>query len=343
MGLSRAQILILLSIALVLPACGSDEQRPHDADGRRPQDNAGKIAVTVVQSKSATIKHDYKCTDYGQYYIEVRAPADGVLAELTVKEGQPVKKGDPLFKIRPPGEKEKKPDDRDRAASAAMGRAITYGDGLFRIIPPEEEEKPMAESRNGVISLTATSDGVIARLSRQPGHFVWKDDFLTTVVSTSVIWVYFRVPENDYLDSVAEGSRDGQRELLTLTLADGSKFPHAGQSLGPLSGSNEDVNSLRFGAKFPNPEGLLRSGRSGTVSISREWKDAIFLPRRATFQDRDQRRYVYVVHKDHVAHRRAVVIGDGTEDHLVVKEGVEVGDRIVADGIGEVRDGDKVE
>jgi membrane fusion protein (multidrug efflux system) len=85
----------------------------------------------------------------------------------------------------------------------------------------------------------------------------------------------------------------------------------------------------------------LRSGRSGTVSVSREWKNAIFLPRRATFAD-DAGRYVYVVGKDHVAHRRAIVTGDGTKDHPVVKAGVEVGDRIIVDGIGQLQDGDKV-
>ena len=78
------------------------------------------------------------------------------------------------------------------------------------------------------------------------------------------------------------------------------------------------------------------------MSVSREWKDAIFLPRQATIRYRD-RQYVFVVDKDHVAHRRAIVIGDGTEDHLVVKMGIEVGDRVVVDGVGHVRDGDKVE
>jgi membrane fusion protein, multidrug efflux system len=341
MKISRAQMLILLLIALVLPACGSDEGKPQNAGNRQPQVDAREITV-VVQTKSATIKHDYKCTIYGQHYMEVRATADGYLSEVSVKEGQTVKKGDPLFKIRPPGDKEKKPDDRDRLASAAVGQAVMASDIWFRLRSPEDEEKPKARTQDLAISIKAPSDGVIARLTRQPGCFVWKDDFLTTVVRNGVIWAEFRMPENDYLDSLSEGSRDGQSELLTLILADGSKFPHVGESLGPLSGSNEDPNSLRFGAKFPNPDCLLRSGRTGTVSVSREWKDAIFLPRRATISDRD-RRYVYVVDKDHVAHRRAVIIGDRTEDHLVVKEGVGVGDRIVTDGVGQIREGNNVE
>ena len=59
-----------------------------------------------------------------------------------------------------------------------------------------------------------------------------------------------------------------------------------------------------------------------------------------------------VSHRQYVYRRRqrtcrapagAIVIGDGTEDFLVVKEGVGVGDRVVVDGVGHVRDGDKVD
>jgi hypothetical protein len=47
MGVSRVQTLILLLIALDLPACS--------AYGPQTQDDAEKITVAVVQSKSTTI------------------------------------------------------------------------------------------------------------------------------------------------------------------------------------------------------------------------------------------------------------------------------------------------
>jgi membrane fusion protein (multidrug efflux system) len=201
---------------------------------------------------------------------------------------------------------------------------------------------PKAGNQDRVVSIRAPSDGVIGRLTRRPGRFVRKDDLLTRVVRSSVIWAYFEVPEQDYLDCPTEWSKNQQGQQFKLILEDQSELPHAGQSCGPQAGSNPDPAHLPFLAKFPNPDGLLRSGRSGTVSVSREWKDAIFLPRRATLADRD-RRYVYVVDKGQIAHRRAIVTGDGTVELLVVKDGVGVGDRIVVDGVGHVRDGDKLD
>lgn len=71
-------------------------------------------------------------------------------------------------------------------------------------------------------------------------------------------------------------------------------------------------------------------------------KDAILVPQRATFEVLDKR-YVYVVGNDHVAHQREIFIQNERDDHVVIKKGIRVGDRIVVEGVRKVRDGDKVE
>ena len=55
------------------------------------------------------------------------------------------------------------------------------------------------------------------------------------------------------------------------------------------------------------------------------------------------KRYVYVVDKDDVVHRREIVVQHEMDDIFVIKKGVGVGDRIVLEGIRQVRDGEKVE
>ena len=70
--------------------------------------------------------------------------------------------------------------------------------------------------------------------------------------------------------------------------------------------------------------------------------DAIVIPQRATFEILDKR-YVYVVDKDDVVHRREIVVQNEMDDIFVIKKGVGVGDRIVLEGIRQVRDGEKVE
>src|SRR5689334_11119812 len=94
MKVSRAQTLTLLGIALALPASA--------AYGQQPRDGARKVTVNVVRPKPATITKRYTCRIRSHRHLEVRAPQDGYLQEIAVKEGQAVKKGDLLFKFATP-------------------------------------------------------------------------------------------------------------------------------------------------------------------------------------------------------------------------------------------------
>ena len=168
MEASRVQTLILLLIALDLPAC--------NAYGPQPQDDAKKITVAVVQSKSATIKQSYKCRIESHRHIEVRTEADGHLAAILVKEGQAVKRGDLLFQVG----------------------------------PPMDKEKPEAENRDKAVSIKAPFDGLVGRLPRQRGSFVPKYETLTTLSDSSKMSVYFDVPEKHYLEYFAPMTETGR-------------------------------------------------------------------------------------------------------------------------------------
>ena len=87
---------------------------------------------------------------------------------------------------------------------------------------------------------------------------------------------------------------------------------------------------------------LLRHGQRGTVLISRVLNDAVVIPQRATFELLDKR-YVYVVDKEDVAHLREIAIQNELEDLFVIKRGVGVDDKIILEGIRQVHDGEKVE
>jgi membrane fusion protein, multidrug efflux system len=158
--------------------------------------------------------------------------------------------------------------------------------------------------------------------------------------------VHFDISEKHYLELVNERGLDWINEDLHLILADHGNYPHVGTIVGILGGrsNNDDPSRFSLYTEFPNPDGVLHRGQTCTLLIRRRVKDAILIPRRATFEGPYLcKRYVYVVDKKHVAHRREIVIEDGANDVSVVKEGVRVGDRIIVDGVGQVRDGDKVE
>ena len=60
-----------------------------------------KIVVTSPKAMDVTITQRYVCQIHSQRHIDVCALESGYLEEISVKEGQAVKKGDVMFKILP--------------------------------------------------------------------------------------------------------------------------------------------------------------------------------------------------------------------------------------------------
>jgi membrane fusion protein, multidrug efflux system len=299
MKASRAQTLILLLISFSLSACNAYTAKPHD--------EAHKVTVTTVQSKTVTITQQYVCQIHSHHRIEVRAPAEGYLGAIQIRQGQTVKRNDLLFQVRPLKGKEK--------------------------LGTENEDK--------VVSITAPFDGVLGRLPRRQGSLVKKSEALTTLSDNSLMWADFNVPEARYLEYKSANLDQHKSDVkIELLLANGNKFRQPGK-LGAI-GAVFNAGNVAFRADFPNPEHLLRHGQTGTVLISQVQNDAIVIPKRATLENLTKR-YVYVVDKDDVAHQREIVVQNELEDLFVVKTGLGVGDKIVLEGARLIRDGDKVE
>jgi membrane fusion protein (multidrug efflux system) len=52
---------------------------------------------------------------------------------------------------------------------------------------------------------------------------------------------------------------------------------------------------------------------------------------------------VYVIDKDNVVHPREIKIGNVLEDVFVIEKGLDVKDKIILEGVRQIRDGEKVE
>lgn len=313
-----------------------------------------KVVITNPLARDVVVADQYVAKIHARRHINVSALANGLVAEVLVKEGQAVKKGDVLFKIVPTLYKARL--DAELADVRIAQVELSNAKLLFeqKVVSQREvalhEAKlaraearaKLAEAELGLTAVKAPFDGLVGRLLVQEGSAVKEGDALTTLSDNSSVWVYFNVPESRYLEYMADAERVKVGTPVELVLANGSQYPQTGK-LAAIEGQFEnDTGNIPFRADFPNPKGLLRHGQSGTVSVGESLKNAIVIPQRASFEALDKR-YVYVVGKDDVAHRREIVVRNEREDLFVVKKGLETTDRIVVDGVRQVRDGEKVE
>jgi membrane fusion protein, multidrug efflux system len=293
--------------ALILFQPKRDGEHDRQSAAERLDQQHGKIVLTSPKVMDVAITQRYVCQIRSQRHADIRASENGYLEKIAVNVGQAVKKGDLMFKI----------------------------------LPIAEQAKLVKVKRDAEWQVIAPFDGIIVRRHAEIGSLIKEGDILTTVSDNSAVWVYFNVSERQYLEYMAARKQKQEDPKVELILANGNKFPRSGKISAIEADFNNETGNIAFRADFPNPDGLLRQGQTGTILIQQQLHDATVIPMRATYEIMDKR-YVYVVDKDDVAHQREIVVQNEMDDIFVIKKGVGVGDRIVLEGIRQVRDGERV-
>ena len=312
-----------------------------------------KIVAISPQAKTVTMTQQYVCQIQSGRRIDLGSLETGYLKATSIREGQAVKAGDVLFEIVPVLHKarwEAQAAERDIAQleldytkKLAEKQGVAQKEvALYQAKLAKAQAKlDLAAAELNFAKIKAPFDGIVDRLKQQ-GSLVKLGETLGTLSDNSLVRVYFNVPEARYLEQMTDQSQRQEDLPIELILANGKKFGQVGKFRSIKADFNSESGTITFRADFPNPGGLLRHGQTGTVLIGRVLKDAIVIPQRATFELLNKR-YVYVVDREDVAHLREIVIQDEPEDLFVIKRGVGVDDKIILEGIRQVHDGEKVE
>jgi len=313
-----------------------------------------KVWITSPMAKDVIITQEYVCQIHSQRHIDICALENGYLKAIPIKEGQAVKTGQVMFEIvstlykakwdAEVAEREVAQMELKYSEQLAASKGISQNEvKLFKAkLAKAKAEADRAGAEFDFATVKAPFDGIIDRLREQQGSLVKEGDMLTTLSDNSVMWVYFNVTEKRYLEYMAEVGENKQSPDIELELANHTKFPQTGKIGAIESNFNNENGNIAFRADFLNPKGLLRHGQTGKVLINRTLKGATVIPQRATFENL-AKQYVYVVGKDDVVHQREIVIDHELDDIFVIGGGLDVNDRIVFEGIRQVRDGEKVE
>jgi membrane fusion protein (multidrug efflux system) len=349
MKVSPFEAVVLALFSLFLTSCerlnGQEEE---------PSKEQHKIVVTTPESKEVTITQQYVCQIRSQRHINVCAFVNGYLEEVFVREGQAVKKGEVMFKILPTLYEAKR--DAELAEARLVGLEFNNTKKLCdeKVVSQQEvainqaklskalATAKLAQAELNFTEVRAPFDGIVDRLEARQGSLIKEGEVLTSLSDNGVMWVYFNVPEARYLEFMTDPDPAKEEQVIELVLANGSKFQYPGKIGAIEANFNNETGNIPFRADFPNPNGLLRHGQTGNVLIHRALKHALVIPQRATFEILDKQ-FVYVVEKDGVVHQREIAIQNELDDIFVIRKGLAANEKIVLEGVRQVRDGDKVE
>ncbi|MBL7718804.1 MAG: efflux RND transporter periplasmic adaptor subunit [Flavipsychrobacter sp.] len=339
------KIFMLMGVAALLGNIGCHSEK-------ETKETTTRFLVTAPLKRDTSIIREYVCQVRAISHIELRAQERGYLQNIYVDEGQFVKKGQLLFRIMPRLYEAELQKSQAEAKVADIEYQNTKALADRNVVSPNElamtkakydkarAEVALAQAHLGFTEIRAPFDGIIDRFHVRQGSLVDEGDLLTYLSDNSKMWVYFNVPEAEYLDYKMTSRKDSAFKV-DLLMANHQVFAHSGIVETIEADFNNETGNIAFRATFPNPEGLLRHSETGNIEMQVPYRNALIIPQKATFEILDKK-YVYVVDKDKRVHAREITIAAAMPDLFVVKTGLAENDHILLEGIRKVKENDKI-
>ena len=322
------------------------------SDKKEEAEEQTKLLVTSPLKQDTTVTKEYVAQIHAYQHIEMRALEKGYLQKIFVDEGQTVTKGQPMFQIMPVVYQADLQKSQAEANYVGMEYKNTKSLADSNIVSKNElalskakydkakAEVALAQTHVGFTAIKAPFNGIMDHFQGRLGSLVNEGDLLTTLSDNSKMWVYFNVPEAEYLAYKEQAKADNVVNVKLL-MANNEVFKYPGVVKTIEADFNNETGNIAFRATFPNSDGLLRNGETGSVLMTVPLKNALIIPQKASFEVLEKR-YVYVVDAKNVVHQREITIGSEMPDLYVVKSGLNANDKILLEGIRKVKDGDKI-
>ncbi len=330
----------------------------------------GAYKTMTVEKGSRVLQSNYSASIKGRQDVDIYPQVGGTLQRLCVREGDRVTQGQTLFIIdQVPFQAALNTAEANlKAAEAAEATAKLTCESTKRLFDQKVvSEFDLQKAQNALLSAQAAvaqanaqvvnarnslsytvvkspSNGIVGELPYRQGALVGSamPKPLTTISDNSELYVYFSMNENDLLSLVRKyGSLEAAAKnmpAVSLQLNDGTMLAENGR-VETISGViNANTGSAQVRASFPNTSHLLHSGANGNVIVPVQNDDVIIIPQAATREMQDQIIVFKVIDGKAVSTNIKVSpISNGQE--YIVTDGLEVGEVIVAEGAGIIREG----
>ena len=360
--------LVLSSLLLVLGLAGCGKA-PAPAAPPPPE-----VTVAKPVAKKIVEHNEYTGRMAAIENVSVRPRVSGYILQIPFKEGNIVKKDDPLFLIDPrpyqaaldqSNGQLKQAQAQKELSDRNFGRAQTL---QATKVSSKEEFDQAATARNQSDAQVATAqanvdaarlnleftqvkapiDGRVSREQVTVGNLVTSDTtVLTDIVSVDPIYAYADVDERAvlaYQKLEGEGKVKDARDTpvaVAIAVAGEQGFPHQGIIDFIDNQINAATGTLSIRGRFPNADGNLLGGMFVRMQIPVSGEvDALLITDRAVGSDQGQK-FVYVVDGDK-ATRRPVTLGPVIDGLRVVTQGLQAQDQVIINGLMKVMPGASV-
>ena len=327
----------------MITSCQHDLHEKHDES---------IFIVTNPIVKDTTIYQEYVGQIHSIQHIELRTLEKGYLQAIFVDEGQFVRQGQLLFQLKPiifQAEMNKAQAEVDFAEiefrntkSLADSNIVSKNELALAqaIVDKTKAELALAQAHLSFTEIRAPFNGIVGRFNDvRLGSLVEEGEILTTLSDNSTMWVYFNVPETEYLDYAIRDGKENKPKVQ-LQLANNKLYNQVGIVETIEADFNNETGNIAFRATFKNPQKLLRNGGTGNILMPIHLTDELMIPQKATYEIMD-RKYIYVVEDSIIKSKEIHVKSEMPHIYAGIK-GISQKDKVLIEGLRKVKNGQKI-
>ncbi|MBF7996874.1 efflux RND transporter periplasmic adaptor subunit [Rahnella laticis] len=346
-----------VSTVVLLSACDGS------AGSTSPAAQVPAVNVVTLHSQPVTLTTRLPGRTTAVRSAEVRPQVSGVIQKRLFVEGSEVKAGQQLYQIDP--STYQAAYDRAMAtwksadATARRYKPLVEAQAVSRqqyddAVAAEREAAADVETARVNLQYTkvyAPISGHIGRSLSTEGALVTSGQtaYLTTIDQLNPIYVDVSESSQDLLKlrrALASGKLQSAGEnaaQANLTLEDGSKYALPGKLEFSEVTVSQSTGSVTMRASFPNPHDELLPGMFVHAELQQGVDDkGILVPQEAIMHDVKGAPYVYVVKADNTVEQRSITTGQMMNGYWLANQGLNDGDKVITDGLQNVRAGAKV-
>ena len=359
----KNKVLAIIFSAIALASCN----QPKTQTAAQKENYYETMEVTL---SDRTLTTGYSAAISGVQTVEIRPQVSGMITDILIEEGESVTKGQVLFIIdqTPYKAAYEIAVANVKSAEAALSTAklilesnknlyeqdvvsefdlmtaqndLTEAEARLALCKAEEVN---ASNNLSYTEVRSPVNGVASMIPYRVGALVNSSiaQPLVTVSDDSRVYAYFSMAENQMLDMVQQyGSLNNairQMPEVELIMSNGEKYEHTGK-INAISGTiSESTGAVSIRAVFYNRNHLLRNGGSGTIIIPMTLQNCMVIPQSATYELQD-RVFVYKVVDGKASSTEIHIAPQNNGVEYIVTDGLEVGDIIVAEGAGLIKEG----
>jgi len=357
--------VILAATLLIFGSTGCKREAP---EAPKPQ----TVLVLTVSPRDVPIYQEWIGTLDGYPNAQIRAQVTGYLLKQDYVEGGRVKKGDLMFEIDPRPfqaalDQALGKQDQDQAALGQTELDVNRYTPLARekavsqqlldnaiqanlmakaAVAADKAAVETARLNLGFTRITSPVDGIAGLALAQVGDLVGLGGSnLTTVSTVDPIRAYFNISEQFYMayrQQHAEQMAPEESLPLELVLSDGAVYARPGKWLFTSRQIDINTGSLQVAGQFENHDNFLRPGQYALVrAITQTRKGALVVPQRAVSELQGSYQ-VATVDQENKIHLKTVRVGNEIGADWIIESGLAPNDRIVAEGLQKIKEGEVV-